>query len=58
MKHILTTLILTLASASAHPGHPGHEDWPFDDFSWSIVAVAIVAVVAGTFTVQKLRGGS
>ncbi len=41
MKHILILLALSMTHAAAHPGHPGHEDWPFDDFSWSLTATLL-----------------
>ena len=40
-RALITTLSITLTTAAqAHPGHPGHDDWPFEDVSWSLVALA------------------
>ena len=55
MKSTLTILALTLATAAAHPGHPGHEHWPFDDFSWSMVAAAIGTLIIIGLVRTKLK---
>lgn len=53
MKRILTVLAALITTASAHPGHPGHEDWPFDDFSWSLTAAIATAVIVIGFVIAK-----
>ncbi len=54
MKQTLIILALTIATASAHPGHPGHEDWPFDDFVWT-AALAVAAALTGGMILLKQR---
>ncbi len=44
-------LALSMTTASAHPGHPGHEDWPFDDFK--MVALLGAAMIALSLVMIK-----
>jgi len=54
MKQTLTMLSLTIATASAHPGHPGHEDWPFGDISWTMVLSGLAIAFILTVAVRRL----
>ncbi|MFT5190924.1 MAG: hypothetical protein ACI9DF_001677 [Verrucomicrobiales bacterium] len=57
MKYILTLLAAFITTASAHPGHTGHEDWPFDDFSWSMAAaigIAAFLLIRGVIVAKRL----
>ena len=51
---ILVTSFSLVVTVAAHPGHPGHEDWPFEDFSWSMVVASAIVIAAG-FTFAKRR---
>jgi hypothetical protein len=58
MKRLLAISLIssaTLITARAHPGHEGHEDWPFPDIQWSMIAIGIGLLLVALYSMRPKR---
>lgn len=53
LSSIAVVMVSTSSSLFAHPGHPGHEEWPFPDFNWALIGLAITLLGLGVLKLFK-----